>query len=773
MKYDRTTNDSRTMHTIPAAMDGSIEDDLVSDTDEPPDEQLERTPRPRPARLHTQEFEKSAPLLSSRKQSLLAQALHSPESDHPIEDDLANATQISRGMSSASVWSNTSAGSTAELTSDGGFTSPVTRENSPSPPLPPASFRGLPPVFNKPNFDHSVRIRAEDEHVGPFANSATLGPNEAAVEAGLGRKRCIGFACVKKEMPPPPVVDAEPKLAMENRPAQAKRPCTIRFACPSKVLFDTTSREEKAISHRQPSPAPRLARKEHKASTRSHRGSDSTVRNASPQATRKPIPIARARRGSDNSDVGRSEATRFHEFASSEEEVDDWVQESTCFRRRITISDTLKKENTLRKLGEEAEEEAMEEEAEMDDEENDEDDLEDIDEDENEQDNDEDDENLYEEESSDDGFKTDDEEGFAGSDDESDAGSDYEWWAPRRADASNSIPSADHIRPSARSSFSDSSVGSYGSGPDLPHGKLPPKSMRRRRPQPLNIRPRSPELPDSTDFVCGTLDEDRPAEEAYMSVLEARRVAKHRFTPQDIDPSFPTSDPEMDEEDEDEEQDYTHESDAHMMMVGSLEATDADVRGRARPNRTLTPDHQAKRFKSPPPIGRRPTFQRSPPPRRLFDSPPKRMRSPAPARRLRSPPPTRRASFAKSPKRPAGIPFVGLAHRPQAMVASSLPRTPITTAPPTPYDEDEETSREYFPSRGAIEIKAGLERKRQRRQEKLYRKYCKKEAEREKEKKVKPGMGCKKMREIGLEAISRKPREVPFPPTKEAMILSF
>ena len=54
--------------------------------------------------------------------------------------------------------------------------------------------------------------------------------------------------------------------------------------------------------------------------------------------------------------------------------------------------------------------------------------------------------------------------------------------------------------------------------------------------------------------------------------------------------------------------------------------------------------------------------------------------------------------------------------------------------------------------RGAIDIVKGLEKKRQRRKEKLYQKACAKAAAKgEKAYKVKPGKGLERMREVGLE----------------------
>lgn len=57
-----------------------------------------------------------------------------------------------------------------------------------------------------------------------------------------------------------------------------------------------------------------------------------------------------------------------------------------------------------------------------------------------------------------------------------------------------------------------------------------------------------------------------------------------------------------------------------------------------------------------------------------------------------------------------------------------------------------------LPKRGAIDIVKGLEKKRQRRKEKLYQKACAKAAAKgEKAYKVKPGKGAERMREVGLE----------------------
>lgn len=79
------------------------------------------------------------------------------------------------------------------------------------------------------------------------------------------------------------------------------------------------------------------------------------------------------------------------------------------------------------------------------------------------------------------------------------------------------------------------------------------------------------ELPDSTDFVCGTLDEDRRLEQAYITRMKDIEAAKHKARPQDIDPTFPTSDPEMDEEDDEDLEDPEESEQEENMMHGSMD----------------------------------------------------------------------------------------------------------------------------------------------------------------------------------------------------------
>jgi hypothetical protein len=645
------------------------------------------------------------------------------------------------------------------------------------------------PIFNTKTFANPATVKIVENGIDPLRTSTPLSANEDIVEAGLGRKRCIMFACGKKEEA---IKVEEPKLAVP-----AKRPCALTFACPT--------RTPSSINNNKPhirivSPAP--ARRMPQSPLRSHRGSDATVRTTSPRTVRKVPSVVRARRSSAASEADPYEATRFHEFASSEEERDDWVQEQTCHRNRLTVDDTLKIENTLRKLGKEVDEEVLEEEEEDELDQGLGNEEEDVDEDDEDDDND----SIGMVDSTgyitDEGFQTDDEEGFAGSDDDSDTGSDYAWWAPGHSGGDH----VEHIRPSRPRSDSGSSIGSFSSTRVCP-AKSATIHHRRKKTTPVDFRPRTPELPDSTDFVCGTLDEDRPLEQAYISCLEQRRAAKHKPVPQDIDPTFPTSDPEMDEEDEDSDENEFHvdESDHHMFLHGAPDASDTDNReSRGIVPKKRSPAHSPKRLRSPPPAKR--TVYHSPPPRRLR-SPPltTRHRSPPPAMRHRSPPSTirlrlsppaglrsaapafRRASFLKhiEDMNATPIAFQGRP-KPDRPGASSVPRNGIfaRTRPTIEQmamndenGENDDSAADNFPSRRAIDIVKGLEKKRQRRKEKLNEKNCRMRAKGNQKKHphhVLPGRGAERMREMGVElAALRSKRPAGSPMEQGQHILSY
>lgn len=604
-------------------------------------------------------------------------------------------------------------------------------------------------------------VTHEDENIGPLQKAPIQPAGEQNVEAVLGRKRCIMFACGKKEEKKP--VAEPPKATATSQPEEPpKRVCTIKFACPSKVSTDAPSQPPKPRA-RMVSPAPPTRRlpSSPRPSSKAHRDSDATVRDNSPVSVRKAPVISQARRLSLNADLARCEAYRFHEFASSEEEIDEWTMESTCHRSRLTVSDTLKIENGLRQLGQEIEEEALDE----DEDEDDNDEANDLDDD----DDDDDDELLEDDEqdsdacseATDEGFQTDDENGFAVSDNESDAGSDYNWWAPGASTAATSIEHLEQLRLKTTRTVSESSIASLESRRSF---QFPEKSSsKRRKSRPVNIRVPSPELPDSTDFVCGTLDEDRPLEEAYMSTLERRRAAKHKPTPQDIDPTFPTSDPELPDEEEDEVSDDDRpvsESDNNIMLHGRMDQIDGDARGRRKePPKKRSPAQSPRRLRSPPPAKR--AVHRSPPPRKLFGHSPKRLHSPPPPMRLRSPPPTRRGSvnpLATRQRSDLALRFGGIGERPVPVVSASVPRTPLTPGPnPIEYDDDEVGIND-MPVRRAIDIQVGLEKRRQRRREQLYRKQHRKTA---KEKRPPPpGRGAERMREMGLAAHAYKGKTI-------------
>ncbi|KAI4755763.1 hypothetical protein E4T52_12116 [Aureobasidium sp. EXF-3400] len=751
---------------------GHIDSELLAEGDEPP-ERKEHLPHDSP-RLDAAFF-KSLPPAFTRRESLLTRQLHSPEPEYSHEDEHQRARAIVRGMS---AWSNHSIASTAELTSDNDLTSPGTRESTPSPPLPPTLIRDSIPTLEKSPYKEPVIL--EDSKPQP----------EKSVEAELGRPRCITFACGGRK-PASNHVTSESEQEKKPAPAVApteppKRKTCITFACPSKPAVQTAPIQEKTKATtlaptqgpktRIVSPGPRISKTQAspKHFPRNHRGSDSTVKNDSPKSLRKgpSLPVRRRKYSMENDDVP-GEERRFHEFGPSEEENEQWLEESGCYRQRLTVNDTLYKENIIRQIGEEVEEEAIE----------DDEDDEEIEEDEDEDEDDEDLEDLdiqgavSDEEVSDAGFQTDDEDGFAVSDSEGDD-SENEWWAPGgRSTAATSMEHLEHARPTRRRTNSDSSLGSA-------HGEnttaSAPYGMVKRRSRALKInRPQTPDLPDSTDFVCGTLDEDRPLEQAYIMSLERRKAAKHKAKPQDIDPTFPTSDPDMDEEDDDDEDEDVEESDHPLFMHGKIEMNeDTGYRGRRKSKtaikkKSISPPHQrlrsppppkhrshrspppsAKRLRSPAPIKR--SNRKSPPPRKLFGQSPRRMRSPPPPpRRPTSPPPSLRSSV-EGVSAISFTPRATLARRPQPTHTASLPRVEsqvkigANAMTPSLDEHDDPLS-----ARGAIDIVKGLEKKRQRRKEKLYQKHCQK-GKKDQERKPKPGKGAERMREVGLELAAYK-----------------
>ncbi|KAF6240378.1 hypothetical protein HO173_001989 [Letharia columbiana] len=718
----------------------SGDDDLTSDDDEPPHFSKMITPT-----FQNSSFEHSCMasqhLQRSRKESLLTQAL------------LTSPELTSLSDAEAPV-----------LTSDGGMTSPA-RTTTPSPP---------PPVINHGGFvslisSHKMSPAKEPTGDGIQVAQATGADRsqETKVEADLGRRRCISFACgrqtiTRKQNDQPPNTQAN--IGVSPRPTDPpKRPCVLRFACPMKPSHTDLSKSKSGGSSVD-KPVPPEAELEvpiPDVSLRERRNSASTAKTSSNKHNCTAPVSAQPRRSQvfNRIDFQKSEATRFHEFAGPFNAEDEWINEQTAYRQKITINDTLRKENAIRKLAEEAEEEALEEEAdeELDDYNNG-----------NEFDDEFDDNGRdYSDEASDGGNETDDEEGFADSDDESDGNSDYQFWTPGLTTAATSTGYIEHIRPAAPRAASESSIEFTN---DAKRGSTRARKQLGTHESP-RMRPGTPELPDDAEFVIGTLDEDRPLEDAYMSCLEERRRSRHKLVPQDIDPSFPTSEPEADNDDDDEEN-ATQVHDEPEWVTGRPDSSGEDhskfeKNGSPPTKASDSPMPSPKRIHSPPP--KKGIVHRSPPPRRLFGQSTHRLRSPPPMhRKLASPPSSRRASISGSPCESHGINMPHLAQRPNLTHTTSLPRTPnpfwdqhrrsrfhgfnsplVGTSPkstgPSPMD---------LHSRGPIDIVQGLETKRQRRKDKFWRQHCR-HAGKEKERRCQPGKGAERMRELGLEMADR------------------
>ncbi|PTD09729.1 hypothetical protein FCULG_00008743 [Fusarium culmorum] len=622
-----------------------------------------------------------------KKSSLLTKAINGNSDDDLYIPQNTTSTRQRR----RSLVSNISFASTAELTSDTGFTSP-SRPSTPSPTLPDMAM-----------------LRLHDERAPVPTHVSLLG---AAVKLQQGKteepkKRSIQFACGGKPTAPVQPPRSQP---MEKAPSaqEAPRKSCIKFACPARPAStqNTPPRSIGINTNRKdatPRQSPHLLLSE--TSPCLHLGK-------SPPQTFHVTP-------------------QFHEFASGITREDDWIRRDSTVvvAVKLTINDTLVKENNIRRLATEAEQEA-EEEDELDNDDDadvdDDDDEEDEDDDELDVDLDEDDDEDEDEDDDSDGYHTDEETGFADSDDD-DEDDDMRLWTPGAKSVVHIGSGATLMRrPSIHEMQSDSSIATVNS------------QRASRRTKRVRYAEEAPDLPDSTDFVCGTLDEDRPLEEAYLSCLAARRNEKLRVIPQDIDPSFPASEPE-EENDGEIFNPVHHESDADEFF-GSMEDLHQD---RDRSRRRRKSEHASpKRF-------------RSPPPKRLHSPPPKaRARSPKPLfsrqspRRAKSPAPMRKPITT-----PLGSPrcgqvnfnLAGLSPRGGAMCHQRKhPRNKMT------HDNDTHI-------RGAIDIVKGLESKRQRRKEKFHQKYCNR-ARRGKipELKPVPGRGTERMRELGLLMAGKK-----------------
>ena len=740
---------SNGLHTS-ANKSTSGDDELTSDDDEPPHFSKLITPTLRSSDSG-HGYMASPHLQRSRKESLLTQALLTSPELTPLSDAEAPV-----------------------LTSDGGLTSPA-RTTTPSPP---------PPVINHSSFASLISSDSTAPAKEPTGHGVKVAETTGAdrsqeikVEEGLGRRRCISFACgrqttTRKQNDKPATTQANTGVSL--KPVDPpKRPCMLRFACPIKPSHTDLSKYEdrsKSFDNSIP-PKAELLPQILDMSLEERRSSPSTAKNGSVKPT-SIAPVSTQPRKSqifNRIDFQKSEATRFHEFAGPFNAEDEWINEQTAYRQKITINDTLRKENAIRKLAEEAEEEALEEEA------NEE--LDGYDNSEELDDRLEEGGRDYSDEASDGGNETDDEEGFADSDDESDGNPDYQFWTPGLTTAATSTDYLEHIRPAAHRAASESSIEFINGAKNGSNRALKQPGTHR----PPRMRPGTPELLDDADFVVGPLDEDRPLEDAYMSCLEERRRSRHKFVPQDIDPSFPTSEPEADNDDDDnDDDDDDDDDDANATQVhdepervigqpdsSGVECSNSQKNGSPSTKASVSPMPSPKRMHSPPP--KRGAVHRSPPPRRLFGQSTHRLRSPPPMhRKLTSPPSSRRPSVSESPYGPQGINMPHLAQRPNLTHTTSLPKTP------NPFWDQHHRSRFHgfdsplvgsspkstgpspldLHSRGPIDIVQGLETKRQRRKDKFCRQHCR-HAGKERDRRCQPGKGAERMRELGLEMADR------------------
>ncbi|KAI1268524.1 hypothetical protein F5Y18DRAFT_233057 [Xylariaceae sp. FL1019] len=721
--------------------DNATEDEAASDVDEPPDHTLDVS-------SSNSNFKRSAVLKNAEHaESLLTKALH--QSSDETRFQFSTSPTRRRSLNSS-----ISLASTADLTSDTGFTSPA-RTNTPSPP---------PPMFSLGN-GHGDLFQTKRRVLTPagstpqppsrpaFASVKSPGEtNDSAVQT-LKQKRCISFACGNPQSRKAANQQSTEEVNAKTEDKPQRKTC-IRFACPSKVVSKSGSpkprsmtpdssrveisiKQQKssspAISHKHRSPSISRGRQPRSVTPRPVIGSHADARSSRRYLTA-------------NAHDLNTESSHFHEFASDEPREEDWIKQNPLSNTtRLTINDTLRKENEIRRLGKEAEEEALEEEEEEEQEDADvdaedgEDGLQDDDDGfEDEEIEDEEDFDGHSSYRSDDeisdGYNTDNEIGFADSDDDDE---NLQLWTPGRGLAVR-LPGDSPInrRPSLKGDASDSSLSS--------DGGIASQWVREKRRR-IKIRPGTPELPDSTDFVCGTLDEDRALEDAYISCVAARRREKLHVIPQDIDPSFPTSEPE--DEEDNEPVRHGHESDEQLWIHGELEDLHhTKEQNEADRRKKKCGQVSPRRYRSPPPKCR----GRSP--RRLFDRhSPGRVPSPAPCRMMRSPPASlvQGVNFA-----PAG--FKTLAFRPGLTHTKSLPRAPaIFPQHVKGHRRAGKAMQSKGHVRGAIDIVKGLEQKRQRRIEKFKEKYLQKHNNKARKGQVlhtrpQPGQGAQRMREIGL-----------------------
>ena len=185
------------------------DDELSAEADEPPDD-------------HNANFRKTSIQSDTRKQSLLTRALHTDSESHDEEHEANRFRSFGRQTSRSSTCSTYSG--RAGFTSDEGLVSSGTRASTP-PSSPPKQAQ-----FKKPDFASfqpaSSHAKADsiDLSQSPKHNSASasITSSEPAVEAELGRKRCITFSCGRQNTDMSK--GAKPESKEEAKPAEpAKR----------------------------------------------------------------------------------------------------------------------------------------------------------------------------------------------------------------------------------------------------------------------------------------------------------------------------------------------------------------------------------------------------------------------------------------------------------------------------------------------------------------------------------------------------------------------
>lgn len=689
------------------------------EADEPPELRFQR-------HLDSNKFQRTTIRRPNESSSLLTKAIMGHSDDdlqgytHEVPRPISTNTHRRRSMAS-----NISLASTADLTSDTGLTSP-SRPNTPSPPPPEMAIMRL---------DTPI----EPKHVSLLGAAVRL-QGQSNLAAQAPRKRSIQFACGGKPLLQESALRAQPMVKTPSAQEAPRRSC-IKFACPARPASTQNTPPRQIDS--QMGQASRNAKPE-SPSTPKRTSALSTAISTTPRQTtpRRPS-MGRPKFLRANSRELSTDGSHFHEFASGTTREDDWIRQDNhpVTRKKLTIDDTLTKENQIRRLAAEAEEEAEEEEDELNNNEyavDDEDDDDDEDEDELDMEaelDDEDDEDENDDDS--DGYHTDEETGFADSDDDDDDDENMALWTPSQKSVIHGSSAPIARRLSIHEQQSDSSIASQRSHPHT----------RREKARRIKTRDETPDLPDSTDFVCGTLDEDRPLEEAYMSCLAARRNERLRMIPQDIDPSFPASEPE-EENDGEIFNPVHHESDVDDWLNGKMEDIHHEL---DRPRRMRKSNVSPKRYRSPPPKRHHsppPPKARGRSPKLLFDRPsPRKTRSPGRA--------------GKPVTTPLGSPRCGqvkfnLAGRPGLTHTKSLPRAGVMFLLKHARHHRANQDQDIH-VRGAIDIVKGLESKRQRRKEKFHQKYCNRARRGQlPERRPMPGRGAERMKELGLLMAGKK-----------------